>query len=52
MNGKTMLTKSAVITNGEIIIQFDISKLSSGAYLIKTLSADGKENAIKKFIKE
>ncbi len=52
MSGKTIFTKSVLAGNGETIVQVDASRLSPGSYFIKVISGNGKENVVKKFVKE
>ncbi len=52
MSGKTIFTKSVLAGNGETIVQVDASRLSTGSYFIKIISDNGKENVVKKFVKE
>jgi len=51
MAGKIIPGKSTSLAKGENIIQLDISDLSAGSYLIKTIFENGVK-AEKKFIKE
>lgn len=50
--GKLLLNKVTDTGNGESIISLNVSQLSTGTYFLKILSADGKENAVKKFVKQ
>lgn len=50
--GKLLLKKVTNIGNGESIVPLNVAKLSSGTYFLRMLSADGKENAVKKFVIE
>ncbi len=52
MSGKILLTKPTLVSNGETIIQLNVSHLSAGTYLLKLMSADNNEKAIMKFIKQ
>ncbi len=52
LNGKSLLNKITNISNGESIVQLNVAQLSSGTYFLKIFSADGKENTVKKFVKQ
>ncbi|HVX25883.1 MAG TPA: ELWxxDGT repeat protein [Parafilimonas sp.] len=52
ISGKTILTKSTLLSNGEAVVQIDVSHLSSGSYFIKITGADGSEKYFSKFLKE
>ncbi|MEJ7678928.1 MAG: T9SS type A sorting domain-containing protein [Segetibacter sp.] len=51
LSGKLVLKKVTNTGNGESIIPLNVSKLSAGTYFLKMFTADGKENAVKKFVK-
>ncbi len=52
ISGKIFLTKSTLVSDGETIIQVDVSHLAAGTYFIKSISADGNEKTVKKFVKQ
>lgn len=52
LTGKLLLNKVINTGNGESIIPLNVSKLTAGTYFLKILSVDGKENIVKKFVKQ
>lgn len=52
LKGKLLLNKITNVGNGESIIQVDVSHLAAGTYFLKLLSENGKENQIRKFVKQ
>lgn len=52
LSGKLLLNKVINTGNGESIIPLNVSKLTPGTYFLKILPADGKENIVKKFVKQ
>ncbi len=52
LSGKTLLNKVINIINGESDTSLNVSHLTAGTYLLKMLSADGRETVVKKFVKQ
>ncbi len=52
LSGKLLLNKVINTGNGENLMSLNVSKLTPGTYFLKILSADDKEYAMKKFVKQ
>ena len=52
LSGRLLQNKTTQVSNGTTIVPLDVERLPAGTYFLKILSAGGKENSIKKFVKE
>ncbi|CAN5654692.1 hypothetical protein BH10BAC3_BH10BAC3_04450 [soil metagenome] len=50
--GRTLQTTVTHTSNSTMIIHLDVSTLPEGIYFLKILSANGKENMLRKFVRE
>jgi hypothetical protein len=51
ISGKVLMQQNIALTTGDNVQQIDVSKLSQGTYLIKTICNSGCESSLIKFVK-
>lgn len=52
ISGKSLYNKTTLLSNGETLVQINVSRFATGTYFLKLASADGSINRLVKFVKE
>ncbi|MEP6846915.1 MAG: T9SS type A sorting domain-containing protein [Panacibacter sp.] len=52
LSGRLLQNKTTQISNGETIVQLDVSHLAPGTFFLKIVCSDVCETAVKKFVKQ